>query len=216
METPLQTKIVNALFTILKTKLFTVEQMITGFFNSKNELSLIPINDVGFSKINLKEKPLNNSFSMAVVLLSLFFVGNAFGQAITTATGGLAISADTFGSGTFTSLTGPIYSEGSSGNVGIGTIIINAPTGFIFDTGGTAPTVRMNRISGVGADNRNINDAASGTSIAITSRTTTQITFTVTAASSNGVTCSLTWQNIRVRPTAGSPLASGNMTKTGT
>jgi len=30
------------------------------------------------------------------------------------------------------------------------------------------------------------------------------------------VTCSLTWQNVRVRPTAASPLSSGNITKTGT
>src|SRR5205823_8581546 len=36
------------------------------------------------------------------------------------------------------------------------------------------------------------------------------------AASANGVTCSLTWQNVRVRPTAGTPLASGNMVETGT
>ena len=215
METPLQTKIVNALFTFFKTKLFTVEQISTGFFNYKTtNLSLIPINEVGFSKINLKTEPLKNSSLLALLLLSLFFMGNTFGQTITTATGGSAISADTFGSSTFTTLTGPVYSEASNGNVGTGTIILNVPTGFIFDTGGTAPTVVVTRIGGGGNNNRNINDGE-GT-YAITSRTATQITFTVTAASSNGVTCSLTWQNIRVRPTAGSPLASGNLTKTGT
>src|SRR6516165_7000625 len=50
----------------------------------------------------------------------------------------------------------------------------------------------------------------------MTSVTSTQLTFTVTSASASGVTCSLTWQNVRVRPTAGTPLAFGNLTCTGT
>src|SRR5205814_7186482 len=56
------------------------------------------------------------------------------------ATGGTAISADG-ATGTFTTLTGPTYTENASGNVGTGTIVLNAPAGFVFDTGGTAPTV---------------------------------------------------------------------------
>jgi len=131
------------------------------------------------------------------------------------ATGGTDIPSSTAG-GAYTPLTGPVYYEFANGDAGTGTIILNAPAGFVFDTGGTAPTVRIDRLTGSGNDSRNINGAATGTSAAITSRTTTQITFTVSAASSSGVTCSLTWQNIRVRPTASSPLASGNITKTGT
>ncbi|WP_191963380.1 beta strand repeat-containing protein, partial [Flavobacterium luteum] len=74
METPLQTKSVNALFAFFKTALLIVKQMTTGFFISKiTGLLLIPINDVGFSKIILKKKPLNNSFSVAILLLSLLF-----------------------------------------------------------------------------------------------------------------------------------------------
>src|SRR5205823_3595357 len=60
----------------------------------------------------------------------------------TSATGGNVLSADTTG-GTFTSLTGPTYSENLSGDVGIGTITLNAPVGFLFDTAGTGPTVRI-------------------------------------------------------------------------
>jgi hypothetical protein len=131
------------------------------------------------------------------------------------ATGGEAIPSSTVG-GAYTTLTGPVYYEYAPGDVGTGTIILNAPSGFIFDTGGTAPTVRIDRLSGGGADSKNINGRASGTSAAITSRSATQITFTVTTASSSGVACSLTWQNIRVRPSASSPLASGDVTKTGT
>ncbi|MHB1050004.1 MAG: beta strand repeat-containing protein [Bacteroidota bacterium] len=135
---------------------------------------------------------------------------------ITAATGGNAISADDFGTGSWTSLTGPAYDEATNGDVGTGTFIINAPSGFIFDIGGTAPTVLVTRISGGGGDSRNINSVASGTSVPITSITDSTVTFTITSASNSGVTNRLTWQNLRVRPTAGTPLASGNITKTGT
>src|SRR5206468_7493183 len=128
----------------------------------------------------------------------------------TLATGGAAVSADTTG-GTFTTLTGPTYTENASGNVGAGTIILNAPAGFVFDTGGTAPTVRING----GTASKNINLVSSGTSVAMTSVTSTQLTFTVTAPSSAAL-CTLTWQNVRVRPTAGTPLVSGNLTRSGT
>ncbi len=130
------------------------------------------------------------------------------------ATGGNLISADTVG-GTYTTLAGPVYYEAVAGDVGLGTIILNPPAGFIFDASGTpAPTVLITRLTGSGGNN--INNATSGTAAAITSRTTNQITFTVSAASSTGVTCALTWQNVRVRPLAGTPLANGNLTKTGT
>ena len=56
----------------------------------------------------------------------------------TPATGGDAIPADN-ATGTFTSLTGPSYSENNTAEIGAGTIILNVPGGFIFDTGGTAP-----------------------------------------------------------------------------
>src|SRR5207245_2057191 len=48
----------------------------------------------------------------------------------------------------------------------------------------------------------------------VTSVTTNQITYTVTAISANP--SKLTWQNIRVRPTSGTPLASVNLTRSGT
>src|SRR5438046_4773875 len=101
---------------------------------------------------------------------------------LTSATGGSAISADTTG-GAYTSLTGPIYSEKASGDVGTGTIILNVPTGFVFDTGGTAPTVVVNRLAGGGNANNNINGVSSGTPVAI-SLTSTQATLTISSSSS--------------------------------
>src|SRR3989338_3108155 len=151
-----------------------------------------------------------------VVLICLFGISSEVlaTVTVTSATGGSAISADTTG-GSHTSLTGPIISEGATADIGTGTIILNAPSGFEFDTGGAAPTVLVTRIGGSGPNTRNINDLSSGSTIAVTV-TTAQLTITITAATSNGVTNSLTWQNVRVRPTAGTPLASGNITKSGT
>ena len=116
------------------------------------------------------------------------------------ATGGEAISADTVG-GAWTLLSGPTYVEGLSGAAGAGTIILSIPTGFEFDTGGVAPTVLIERNGGSGPDSLNINGATTGQAFAVTSVTSTQITFTITTASSGLVMDTLTWQNLRVRPT---------------
>ncbi len=158
-------------------------------------------------------------FLLITILVAIFFIFNstkAFATAtVTVATGGSAISADTTG-GTYTTLTGPVITENLVSEINTGTIILNVASGFIFDVGGVAPTVLVTRTAGTGANTKNINNVASGTSVAITSRTTTQITFTVTSVTSGGVKNSVTWQNIRVRPSAGTPLASGNIVKTGT
>ncbi len=59
-----------------------------------------------------------------------------------------------------------------------------------------------------------INNAANGSNAPV-SVTSTQLTFTVLSISANTAT-KLTWQNLRVRPAAGTPLARGNLTETGT
>jgi len=130
----------------------------------------------------------------------------------TQATGGNAIPADLAASGAFTNLTGPVYTENAIGNVSAGTIILNAPSGFVFGTGAPLPYVR---IDGAASAGKNINLAGSGSSNAMTSVSSTQLVFTVTAPSS-GAACTLTWQNLRVRPIAGTPLASGSLYITGT
>jgi hypothetical protein len=130
----------------------------------------------------------------------------------TPATGGEAISADDATTGTFTSLTGPTYTENASGNVGTGTITLKVPTGFIFDTGGAAPTVK---ITSTGSASKSINGASSGSSLPMSSISSSQMVFTVTGSSASGVTCKLTWQNLRVRPTAASPVASGTLGRSG-
>src|SRR5205823_456626 len=126
---------------------------------------------------------------------------------ITAATGGSAISADNTG-GTWTTLTGPVLDESAGKEIGTGTIVLNAPSGFVFDTASTV-TATVTRTAGA------------GTALTLSSSTATPtastITFTVSAQDSTGATFSrITFSNIRVRPSAGTPLASGNITKTGT
>ncbi|TAJ78941.1 MAG: hypothetical protein EPO42_07060 [Gallionellaceae bacterium] len=139
--------------------------------------------------------------------------GCTMGVTVTPASGGGAIPSGSAG-GTWTALTGPTVTEGAVGGVGTGTIILNVPTGFEFDTTGTAPTVLVTGDTATATNN--INHVASGTALAVTSVTTTQITFTVTFISAGATPNILTWQNIRVRPTAATPLATGNITETGT
>src|SRR2546426_6505393 len=56
------------------------------------------------------------------------------------------------------------------------TLFRSAPSGFVFDTGGTAPTVRIDG----GGPSKNINGVNNGTAVAMTSVTSNQLTFTVT------------------------------------
>ena len=106
---------------------------------------------------------------------------------VTSATGGTAISADTTG-GSYTALTGPTIAESAAGEIGNGTIILNAPANFNFNTGNPV-TVAVNKVGG-----------PSGTSIAVSGITvsTTQITITVAAGTEKD---QLTWSGIQVRPT---------------
>ncbi|MGC9941922.1 MAG: autotransporter-associated beta strand repeat-containing protein [Verrucomicrobiota bacterium] len=141
--------------------------------------------------------------------------GFGSGSLLAPALGGSAISADTT-TNTFTSLTGPVYTELQNGNVGVGTIILKAPDGFVFNTNAPLPAVIVTTVGGNGTSLQNINGVASGTSVPMTTINLTNLTFTVTSASSGGVTCSLTWTNLGVRPSAGTPLASGNVVSLGT
>jgi hypothetical protein len=144
---------------------------------------------------------------------SAIFTQTINASPLTLASGGGNISADAIG-GTYTNLTGPIYQEPAVGAIGTGNLVLNAPAGFVFDTGGTAPTVLLNGGSSV---SRNINGLNNGATISVTV-TPTNLTININASSRGGSGSApnkLTWQNVRVRPSAGTPLASGRITKSG-
>ncbi len=146
---------------------------------------------------------------MRVALLAgalSLFAGSAFAKATVSTLASAGISADTF-NGAPTALTGPTLDEGASQDIGAGTLMLNAPAGFQFDTTATV-LVTVTKISGSGT----VLTLASGTA----SVTAGSITITITAGDSGGKTRSrLTWSGIRVRPAAGSPLATGNLTSSG-
>jgi hypothetical protein len=130
--------------------------------------------------------------------------------AITSASGGTAISADTY-TGAYTPLTGPVIVETIVGDISVGTIVLTAPAGFQFDTSAPQPIITLNGDN----NNKNINGLKDGDTIPLTV-TSNSLTFTVTTKSKGQTRNTLTYSNIRVRPTAATPLASGNITNTGT
>lgn len=140
-------------------------------------------------------------------------VGAGGMEVVTAATGGEAIPATTAGT-TWTTLTGPVITETfarDTGGPGLGTIVLNAPAGFEFNPG-AAVTVLVN------ADGNKTIDAVpdGGTIPAVVTSTT--ITMEITSVSRGGLAYpdTLTFQNIQVRPTSGTTLASGNITESGT
>jgi len=123
------------------------------------------------------------------------------------ATGGEAISADDANT-TYTTLTGPRITEDVAGELtNGGTLIFTAPSGYEWDTSGTLPSV--------------IAQEAYGTSTSLvasyTSRTSSQVTFTVdaisTVASQPG---ELVFSGLQIRPTSGTVPNTGNITNNGT
>ena len=118
---------------------------------------------------------------------------------VTAATGGTAISADTAG-GAYTSLGNIVIDEGAdtdfAADLSNATLVLNAPTGFAFDAAG-APSVMF-------LPNRDITAA----SVTVTSAAVT-VTFSTDGVANNSD--ELTISNLPVRPTAGAPLASGQI-----
>lgn len=126
---------------------------------------------------------------------------------VTAATGGSAISNSNIASGTWTALTGPVLTENNPGGISTGTIILNAPTGFRFNA--AAPvTVTVGLVSGLAAKSLTLTSP----NAVVTAST---ITITVATASTGSTLNSLTWSGIQVMPTACTPLASANITESG-
>jgi uncharacterized repeat protein (TIGR03803 family) len=130
--------------------------------------------------------------------------------AFTPALGGLAVASLSAGTSSWTSLAGPVYEEGAGNAFATSTgqtIILDAPAGFIFDYNNAAgvglPSVAVTGLGGFGSD------------YAITynqgQSSATRLVFTVTASSNQALDL-LTWTNLRVEPTAATPLASGTIT----
>jgi hypothetical protein len=125
---------------------------------------------------------------------------------ITPATGGEAISADDANS-TYTPLTGPFIQEGFVKELTFGgTIILDAPSGFEWNTGGSYGVTVTAAYGG-----------STALDASFTSATTSQLTFTIddtsTSASSPG---QIEFTGLELRPTTGVLPNTGNITNSGT
>lgn len=146
-------------------------------------------------------------------------IQRAYAGSVTAATGGSTISADTNttdGVAVWSSLTGPVIIEAAVGEVGTGTVILSVPSGFVFDTTASSVTLTVTNgtCSGGGAKPIKLGTGA-GASTETVTPTTTTITNNIkqSSAVASGCAGTLTYTGIKVRPTAGTPLASGNITK---
>lgn len=126
------------------------------------------------------------------------------------ATGGEHISADTYASGTFTSLSGPRLREDFRGQLTQGdTIVLDAPDGFEWDTGGPSPSVNVKAAYGDDPNDTNLQ-------ISFTSVTPQQITYTVSQESnSTSKPGEALFSNLRIRPTQGTLPNAGTITNSG-
>jgi hypothetical protein len=119
------------------------------------------------------------------------------------------VSADSVG-GIYTDLTGPVLAEGTNGDIGTGTIVLVAPSGFAFNPNSTVTVTVTEQGGGPGTllTLQSTNASVTATSASIT------VTATDTGGSS-GPFARLTWAGLQVQPTAASPLASGQLTNSG-
>jgi sRNA-binding regulator protein Hfq len=140
---------------------------------------------------------------LSMAALVLLTANSALATASVTTNANINISADCTG-GVYSNLTGPILTEGATADIGVGTIILNVAPGFEFNPAATV----------------NVSTSRTGTgtspllTLQSTTATVTTSNITVTVAASDGGTARtvLTWSGIQVvRPTAVSPLATGNM-----
>ncbi len=121
---------------------------------------------------------------------------------LTQATGGSQISADTAaggGNGAYSPLAGPTISEAAGGEIGMGTLTLTLPAGFAWNT--AAGSVAATGSSCAGMTLSGIGYAAQVATVTIQARSTGP--------------CSIAFSGLGVRPTAGTPRASGSLSRGG-
>ncbi len=144
--------------------------------------------------------------SSAVIFLFGVLQVNAIAQTVTPASGGTGISADNFATGTWTTLSGPVIQETAPGQLQTGNIRFQVPSGFVWDTGGTAPTATVTQ------------PKANSITVTFSSRSSTEIIFSLTGNSGGSPPNNphkITFSNFRIRPAQGTPLASGEIRNAG-
>ncbi len=161
---------------------------------------------------NTRRKGNRLKTGLIAAALVLAGVGSARADGVVSvigATGGQAIPADTAG-GAWTTLSGPAITNLESDALsGSGTIVLTVPAGFEFNPNALV-TVLVTKAGGGSSD------TPSWATLPV-QVTPADLTVSITAKSTGqgAGACLLSFQNIQVRPTAGSPLASGYITQSG-
>lgn len=146
------------------------------------------------------------ALSCFLTLIVFLAPHSGIAQTVTPASGGTNISADDYATGTWTTITGPTITETAPGQLSPGDIRLQIPSGFEFDSTGTDPSITIT------------SPKAQKVYLSVTDRTDSEIVFTLTGSSSgnpknNPHTIAI--GNIRIRPSRGTPLASGDITNAG-
>jgi hypothetical protein len=136
----------------------------------------------------------------------------AVGVTVTPASNGSSIADTTGGpSGSYTTLGDIVISESNAGEIGLGTLVVKLPAGFEWRT---SATVNVAQSDTTGSNHRILLSSnpssctSTSTSVNVTPTTST---ITVRVCQVSGDDGKLTFASPRVRPSAQTPLASGNI-----
>jgi hypothetical protein len=129
---------------------------------------------------------------------------------VTPATGGTGLTVDVL-----PPLTGPTIAEATAGDIGTGTIVLQAPTGFQFATTPNSVTATVSQAGGTCQGTSRVLKLAGGLTTQPVTPTTTTITITVTQGTASQGNCrsQIVWSGIQVQATQA---GNGNITKSAT
>jgi hypothetical protein len=135
----------------------------------------------------------------------------ATGVTVTPASGGSSINDTTGGpSGTYTTLGNIVFAESNAGEIGLGTLVVSAPSGFEWRTTTTVHVAQSGPNGGNTLQLTGNPASCSGQANSVDVTPTTS-TITVRVCRASKQSALLTLSNLAVRPAAQTPLASGSI-----
>jgi len=135
----------------------------------------------------------------------------AVGVTVTPANGGSSINDTTGGpSGTYTTLGNIVFDESNAGEIGLGTLVVSAPSGFQWRT---TTTVHVAQSGPSGGNTLQLtgNPASCSGQANSVDVTPTSSAITVRVCRASKQSALLTFSNLAVRPAAQTPLTSGSI-----
>jgi Invasin, domain 3/IPT/TIG domain/Quinohemoprotein amine dehydrogenase, alpha subunit domain III len=136
----------------------------------------------------------------------------AVGVTVTPASGGTSINDTTGGSGgAYTTLGDIVLDESNAGEIGLGTLVVKLPAGFEWRTSTTVNVAESGTSGSSHAILLSTNPASCTSTSDSVNVTPTTSTITVRVCRVSGDDGKLTFSNPQVRPSAQTPLASGNI-----